>query len=65
MPRDAQFWLAYDLITRLPAVHAAMDAGVVDEPRARVLSEWTTELSPEQARVVCDALLARTSTLTS
>ncbi|HEY6421659.1 MAG TPA: hypothetical protein VIY28_00145 [Pseudonocardiaceae bacterium] len=38
---DAQFWLAHDLITRLPAVHAAMGAGVVDEPRARVFSEWT------------------------
>ena len=31
---EAQFSLAYDLITRLPAVHA----GLVDEPRARVLS---------------------------
>jgi hypothetical protein len=60
---EAQFSLAYDLITRLPAVHAAMDAGLVDEPRARVLSEWTTELSVEQARAVCDVLLARVSTL--
>ncbi|MGH3822380.1 MAG: DUF222 domain-containing protein, partial [Pseudonocardiaceae bacterium] len=62
---DAQFSLAYDLITRLPAVHAAMDAGLIDEPRARVLSEWTTELSPEQARGVCDALLPRVLTLTT
>jgi Domain of unknown function (DUF222) len=62
---DAQFSLAYDLITRLPAVHAAMAAGVVDEPRARVFSEWTAELSPEQARGVCDALLPRVSRLTT
>ncbi|MGH3692848.1 MAG: DUF222 domain-containing protein [Pseudonocardiaceae bacterium] len=62
---DAQLDLAYDLITRLPAVHAAMDAGRLDEPRARVLSEWTTELSPEQARWVCDALLPMVSTLTT
>jgi hypothetical protein len=62
---ETQFSLAYDLITRLPAVHAAMDVGLVDEPRARVLSEWTTELSPEQARAVCDALLPRISTLTT
>jgi len=32
---DAQFWLAHDLLTRLPAVHAAMDAGVLDEPRSQ------------------------------
>ncbi len=62
---DAQFDLAYDLITRLPAVHAAMDAGRLDEPRARVLSEWTTELSPAQARGVCDALLPEVPKLTT
>jgi hypothetical protein len=50
---DAQFRLAHDLATRLPAVHVAMDAGALDEPRARVLSEWTAELSPEQARALC------------
>ncbi len=57
---DAQFWLAYDLVTRLPEVHAAMDAGVLDEPRARVFSDWTTELAPEQAQAVCAALLPGT-----
>ncbi|MDQ3150262.1 MAG: hypothetical protein M3R63_00550, partial [Actinomycetota bacterium] len=36
---DAQFGLAYDLLTRLPAVHAALEAGVCDEPRAWVLSD--------------------------
>ncbi|MGH3812848.1 MAG: DUF222 domain-containing protein [Pseudonocardiaceae bacterium] len=61
----AQFWLAYDLVTRLPQVHAAMDAGVLDEPRARVFSEWTTELSPEQAQAVCAALLPRAPKLTT
>jgi hypothetical protein len=62
---DTQFSLAYDLITRLPAVHAAMDAGVLDDPRARVFSEWTTELSPEQARGLCDALLPSVAKLTT
>lgn len=62
---DAQFWLAYDLLTRLPAVHAAMDAGGVDEPRARVLSEWTTELPPETARALCAELLPRVPGLTT
>ncbi|HEY6423123.1 MAG TPA: DUF222 domain-containing protein [Pseudonocardiaceae bacterium] len=47
---DAQFWLAHDLVTRLPQVHAAMDAGVLDEPRARVFSDWTIELSPDRPR---------------
>jgi hypothetical protein len=42
-----------------------MDAGLVDEPRARVLADWTTELSVEQARVVCDTLLPRVSALTT
>ncbi|HEY2763094.1 MAG TPA: DUF222 domain-containing protein [Pseudonocardiaceae bacterium] len=62
---DDQFWLAHDLVTRLPAAHAAMDAGRLDEPRARVLSDWTVDLTPEQARAVCDALLPRASTLTT
>jgi len=62
---DAQFWLAYDLLTRLPAVHAAMDSGLVDEPRARVFSDWTCELSPEQARAVCTELLPRAMELTT
>ena len=53
---DAQFWLAHDLLTRLPAVHAAMDAGVLDEPRARVLSDWTTGLDPAAAHAVCSEL---------
>jgi hypothetical protein len=60
-----QFWLAHDLVTRLPQVHAAMDAGVLDEPRARVFSEWTIELSPEQARAVCSALLPQAPKLTT
>lgn len=62
---DAQFWLAYDLVSRLPAVHAAMAAGVLDEPRARVFSDWTTQLYPEQARALCDELLPRAATLTT
>ncbi|HWR46793.1 MAG TPA: DUF222 domain-containing protein [Pseudonocardiaceae bacterium] len=62
---ESQFWLAHDLVTRLPQVHAAMHAGVLDEPRARVFSEWTTELSAQQARAVCAALLPRAPELTT
>jgi len=62
---DAQFWTAYDLLTRLPEVHAAMAAGDCDEPRARILSDWTTDLSPEQVRAVCARLLPRIGELTT
>ncbi len=62
---EAQLWLGWDLVTRLPQVHAAMDAGVLDEPRARVFSEWTTQLSSEQARAVCAALLPQALRLTT
>jgi hypothetical protein len=50
---------------RLPEVHAAMLAGVLDEPRARVFSDWTTELSGEQARQVGATLLPRAPELTT
>lgn len=62
---EAQFSLAHDVLTRLPAAHSAMEAGMLDEPRARVFSEWTAELSPEQARAVCAALLPRAQRLTT
>jgi hypothetical protein len=62
---DAQFWLAHDLLTRLPAMHGAMDAGVLDEARARVLSDWTTGLDPVAARAVCAELLPRAPGLTT
>jgi len=42
-----------------------MDAGQLDEPRARVFSDWTTELSPDQARAVCTTLLPRARKLTT
>lgn len=62
---EAQLWLAHDLVSRLPQVHAAMLAGMLDEPRARVFSEWTLGLSPEQARAVCATLLPRAPKLTT
>src|SRR5262245_13382097 len=36
--------LAGDLVRRLPQVLAAMMAGELDQARARVLSDWTSEL---------------------
>ncbi len=62
---EAQFALAHDLRSRLPAVHAAMAAGVCDEPRARIFSEWTLDLPDPQARALCDRLLPRLGELTT
>ena len=42
-----------------------MPAGVLDEPRARVFSDWTLQPSPEQARAVCAALLPQAPELTT
>jgi hypothetical protein len=54
---DTACVLAYDLVTRLPAVHAAMLAGDLDEPRARIFSQWTSGLTDLQATAVCAALV--------
>ncbi len=37
---DAQFSLRWDLVTRLPQAHAAMDAGVLDELRASIVKPF-------------------------
>jgi hypothetical protein len=34
-------------------VFAALDAGSIDVPKARVFSEWTGGLTGEQARNIC------------
>jgi hypothetical protein len=49
--------LADDLHRRLVEVQAAMAAGVLDEPKARVFSEWTRDLADDHAHHVCAVLL--------
>jgi hypothetical protein len=49
--------LVWDLHSRLPAVLAAMRAGLLDQPRARVFSSWTADLSDAHTRAVLAALL--------
>jgi hypothetical protein len=61
----ARFDLAYGLATRLPAVLAALAAGWLDEPRARVLFDWTIDLTEEQARSVCERLLPKVAGLST
>lgn len=52
-------WLEFadDLHRRLVEVHAAMASGELDEPKARVFSEWTRDLADDHAHLVCEALL--------
>src|SRR4051812_12470733 len=40
---------AWIVIRRLPALHAAMVTGDLDEARARVITRWTKDLSDEHA----------------
>ncbi|HEU5156994.1 MAG TPA: DUF222 domain-containing protein [Streptosporangiaceae bacterium] len=60
-----QLSLAWDLVDRLPEVFAAIDAGAIDAPKARVFSEWTTGLTDRQARHICAQLLPEAPTLTT
>jgi hypothetical protein len=60
-----QLSLAWDLIDRLPPVFAALDAGSIDVPKARVFSEWTCGLTDEQAHHICDQLLPEAPALTT
>ncbi|HZB26942.1 MAG TPA: DUF222 domain-containing protein, partial [Gemmatimonadales bacterium] len=62
---NAQLWLAWDLIHRLPGVYAALDSGDIDVPKARVFSEWTDGLTNEQAATICDRLLGEAPHLTT
>jgi hypothetical protein len=62
---DTQLSLAWDLMSRLPGVFAALDAGSIDVPKAKVFSEWTTGLTDDQARQICDQLLPEAPGLTT
>src|SRR5690606_18599246 len=62
---DALCGLAWDVETRLPEVGAALAAGVLDEPRARVFSEWTMGLALSHARAIVAVLLPRAGRLTT
>ncbi|HEY7223478.1 MAG TPA: hypothetical protein VH561_07705, partial [Micromonosporaceae bacterium] len=44
--------LAVDLVARMPAVLAAMIAGGLDQPRARIFSSWTEQLCARHTAAV-------------
>jgi hypothetical protein len=62
---NTQLSLAWDLLDRLPQVFAALDAGSIDVPKARVFSDWTGGLTDEQAHHICDRLLPEAPALTT
>jgi hypothetical protein len=60
-----QLSLAEDLLVRLPAVYAALDAGEIDVPRANVFALETCGLDEAVARRVTDQLIGEAPRLTS
>jgi hypothetical protein len=65
--RAAEGWidLATDILHRLPAVHAAMLAGTVDVPKARVFSRELTGCDDDTARGIVARLLPDAARLTT
>ncbi|WP_283133620.1 DUF222 domain-containing protein [Rhizohabitans arisaemae] len=61
---ETRFAEAWDLMSRLPAVHAALGRGRIDKAKAQALATWTRGLTDGQAQVVCDRLLPLAETVT-
>ncbi len=57
--------VAWRLVERLPAVWAALHAGDIDLPRARVVCDRTDHLAEETAREVAEKVLPRAGDLTT
>jgi hypothetical protein len=62
---SGQLGLADDLIDRLPVVFAALDAGEVDIPKARVLCDAVIGLDTPTARRVVDQVIGEAHRLTT
>jgi hypothetical protein len=62
---DIQVDLAYQLRERLPWVWEALHEGLIDLPRARILSDLTSPLPEELARQVTETVLERAPGLTT
>ncbi len=62
---DAQLSLALAVVEKLPAVHAALSAGLIDVPRARVLCDGVCSLDEPTARRVIDQIIGAASGLTT
>ncbi len=66
-PYSAAAWadLAVELTWRLAATGAALAAGIIDVPRARLITEATTQLSEDHARAVEARVLPAAGTQTT
>ncbi|HVR80160.1 MAG TPA: DUF222 domain-containing protein [Acidimicrobiia bacterium] len=62
---ESQLGFARDLCQRLPQVWRALDAGLIDLPRARVIVNQTLHLDSELAERVADQALEQASTQTT
>jgi hypothetical protein len=62
---DDQLALALTVVERLPAVHAALAAGEIDIPRARVICEAVAVLAESAARAVAGEVLGAAGGLTT
>jgi hypothetical protein len=62
---ESQLGVARDLCQRLPRVWRALDVGLIDLPRARVIVDQTLHLDSELAEQVADQALERASTQTT
>jgi hypothetical protein len=62
---STQLMLAWDLHSRLPQVFETLDAGLIDVPKVKVFSEWTSGLTDGQAQQICDRLLPDAPALTT
>jgi hypothetical protein len=61
-----QLWFGMDLLKRLPAVHEAMLAGAIDQPKAWIFSEVTTPVEDDdEARRIADLVLPEAQELTT
>lgn len=60
-----EYHCAQALLVRLPAVFAALDAGVICRSKAWLFAELCAELTDEQAQVVCTRLLPGAGRLTT
>jgi Domain of unknown function (DUF222) len=56
-----QMSLAHNMVSRLPATMAALEAGEIDYVRAKAMTELTAVLTGEQARLVEQKVLAQGS----
>lgn len=62
---ESELNLALDLRQRLPAIHRLLAEGLIDRPRARVIADGTSHLTPAAAQQVAAAIIDDAPNLTT